>query len=63
MNGDGNAPLLCKREDRAIIVGIERQSGIVRVKLDAVQRMIINGAAERVTVSVWEFRTSISAKA
>ena len=48
MNGDGNAPLLCKREDRAIIVGIECQPGIVRVKLDAVQRMIVNGAAERV---------------
>ena len=48
MNGDRNAPLLCKREDRTIIVGVECQPGIVRVKFDAVQRMIVNGAAERV---------------
>lgn len=40
MNGDGNAPLLRKRKDRTIIVGVECQPGIVRVKLDAVQRMI-----------------------
>ena len=48
MNGDGTAPLLRKCEDRTIIVGVECQPGIVRVKLDAVQRMIVNGAAERV---------------
>lgn len=48
MNSDGNAPLLRKCEDRTIIVGVECQPGIVRVKLDAVQRMIVNGASERV---------------
>ena len=48
MNGDGNAPLLRKRKDRTIIVGIECQPGIVRVKLDAVQRVIGKGAAKRI---------------
>ena len=46
MNGHGDPAFLRKCEDSAVVIRIKRQSGIVRVKLDAVQRVIGKGAAK-----------------
>ena len=48
MNGHGDAAFLRKCDDSGVVIRIKRQSGIVRVKLDAVQRVIGKGAAKRI---------------